>query len=104
MVFARTRDFSLVSKRLLKRFFDGDATALELAADVVGSSGRCLDDVFVVDIEDMEDEYNVTRDMAMRLVRAMLPKELLPEALAAIGFCLMASDKPMTGMFAQFSS
>jgi hypothetical protein len=103
MVFARTRDFSLASKRLLNRFFDGDATALELA--------RCRrlkrqvsDDVFVVDIEDMENEYNVTRDMAMRLVRAMLPKELLPEALAAIGFCLMASDKPMTGMFAQFSS
>lgn len=41
----------------------------------------------------MRDEFSVTRQMAVRLCDAVLKNELPAEALATIGFCLIASDK-----------
>ena len=80
-------------EEVLKRFFDGAATAAELAADVAGSTQQVSDLASVVKIEDMQDEYTVTRRMAASLCDAVLKNELSPDALATIGFCLMASDK-----------
>lgn len=77
----------------LKRFFQGEATASDLAKDVAGSAKRLGSIASRVDIEDMEAEFCVTRPMLGALVEAVLAGSLPPDALGTIGFALEASDK-----------
>ena len=80
---------------VLARFFNGKATSAELARDLNGSEERVSDIESVVNIEDMQEELVVTREMAVALCDAVLSEELAPSALATIGFALMASEKFM---------
>lgn len=80
-------------ERVLREFFEDKATAAELAQDVVGSIKQTSQRTFLVSIEDMDEEFTVSADMAVRLCDVVLRGELPPDALKAIGFALTASDK-----------
>jgi hypothetical protein len=82
-----------VREEVLRRFFRGETTAAELAKDIAGSTHRLGPIASRVDIEDMDDEFFVTRLMLVSLTDAVLAGSLPPEALGIIGFALEASDK-----------
>ena len=77
----------------LRRFFQGEATALDLAKDIAGSTKRFSSIASQVDIEDMDTAFCVTRPMLISLVDAVLAGSFPPDALGTIGFALEASDK-----------
>jgi hypothetical protein len=79
-------------ERVLRDFFENQATAAELAQDVAGSISQKSQKVSVVSIENMEDEFTVNAAMLVRLCDVVLQGELEPDALHSIGFALMASD------------
>jgi hypothetical protein len=77
---------------VLRHFFEGKCSAAELAQDVAGSIKQTSRIASVVSIENMDGEFSLTADMAVRLCDAVLTGELPPEALHTIGFTLTASD------------
>lgn len=77
----------------LRRFFQGEVTASDLAEDVAGSTKRLSSIASCIAIEDMGTEFSVTRPMLVSLTDAVLAGSLPPDALATIGFALEASDK-----------
>jgi hypothetical protein len=79
-------------EQVLRLFFEGKCSAAELAHDVAGSMKQTSSTTSVVSIEDMENSFPLTSDMAIRLCDAVLGGELPPDALHSIGFALMASD------------
>jgi hypothetical protein len=81
-----------VRETVLRDFFLGSATPLELATDVLGSTKKVGPISFVVEIEDMGGEFVVTREMLVSLCNAVLSGQLPPQELSAIGFALLASD------------
>ena len=95
-------------EEILKRFFQGEITGTDLAKDVAGSAKEVTDLESIpnldipgskvgkyvsVEIEDMEEEFVVTRSMLLSLCDAVLSASLPTDALATIGFALEASDK-----------
>lgn len=80
-------------EEVLARFFEGRATAAELAEDLDGSEYRLSEIESVVKIADMQREVIVTRAMAIALCDAVLREELQPSSLAIVGFALMTSDR-----------
>lgn len=79
-------------EQVLRRFFEGKSSATELAHDIAGSTRRSGVKV-TTSIENMEDDFEVTAAMAVRLCDAVLAEDLPAEALQTIGFALTASDK-----------
>lgn len=77
----------------LARFFQGSATAAELAKDLAGAEKQLPEIETSVEIEDMPGDFHVTREMAIALCDAVLCGTLPPEHLATIAFALMASDR-----------
>ena len=77
---------------VLRDFFLGRTTALELGRDLLGSTKKVGPISFVIEIEDMEDEFAVTREMLVSLCDTVLSGQLPPQDLSAIGFALLASD------------
>jgi hypothetical protein len=80
-------------EKVLRDFFECKSSAAELGQDIAGSITRSGPKTSVVSIEDMDTDFDVTTDMIVRLCDAVLREELLPDALHAIGFALMASDR-----------
>jgi len=80
-------------ERILRDFFEGTATAPELARDVAGSTKQTSEIVSVVSIVDMDGEFTVTSDLAIKLCDAVLRGEIPPGALETIGFALSASER-----------
>ena len=80
-------------EEVLRRFFEGQATASELARDVTGSTKQVSKLISRVGIEDMDTSFAVTRPMLVSLCDAVLGGALPPEVLRTIGFALQASDK-----------
>ena len=78
---------------MLARFFNGTITGAALANDLEGSEKQVSTLQSTVEIEDMQEEFVVSRAMAIGLCDAVLNNELQPESLATIGFALMASDR-----------
>ena len=78
---------------VLREFFEGKVTAAELARDVARSTTRTSQTTFSVSIEDMDEEFVVSSEMAVSLCDSVLRGDLPPEALKTIGFALNASDK-----------
>lgn len=78
---------------VLRDFFEDKAAPAELARDVAGSISQKSQKQSVVSIEDMDEEFAVTAAMLVRLCDVVLQGELESDALYAIGFALMASDK-----------
>jgi hypothetical protein len=76
----------------LRDFFEGRASAAELARDVKGSTS-ISGIVSKVSIEDMAETFTVSSAMAVRLCDAVLNGELPADDLEAIGFALVASDR-----------
>jgi len=79
-------------ERVLRDFFEGKATAVDLARDVTGSISQKSSKISTVSIEDMDGEFTVTAPMLVRLCDVVLGGGLEPEALHSVGFALMASD------------
>ncbi|MGH6877893.1 MAG: hypothetical protein ACREHV_11025 [Rhizomicrobium sp.] len=77
---------------VLRDFFLGRATSPELARDVLGSTKKVGPISFVIEIEDMDGAFDVTRAMLVSLCDTVLSGHLPPQDLSAIGFALMASD------------
>jgi hypothetical protein len=80
-------------ERVLRDFFEGKLSAAELERDVAGSTKTSGPKSTIISIEDMDTEFVVTADMAVRLCDAVLSGGLLPDALHTIGFALTASDR-----------
>ncbi|MFZ0579502.1 MAG: hypothetical protein WBY69_05650 [Candidatus Acidiferrales bacterium] len=78
---------------ILRDFFLGRITPPELAADVRGSVKKVGAISFVAEIEDMDDEFSVTRQMLVSLCEAVLSDQLPSQDLSTIGFALLASEK-----------
>jgi hypothetical protein len=78
---------------ILRDFFSGHATALALANDVLGSVKQVGPIMSLVEIEDMDEEFGVTRAMLVSLCDAVLSGKFPPQGLSTIGFTLVASDK-----------
>ncbi len=76
----------------LRDFFEGKASAAELARDVRGSTSTS-GILSKVSIEDMAESFTVSSAMAMRLCDAVLSGDLPAADLRTIGFALRASDK-----------
>jgi hypothetical protein len=82
-----------VREETLKRFFQGEASASDLALDVAGSTEAVSPTTSRVAIEDMDSEFSVTRPMLASLTDAVLAGTLPPDSLGTIGFALQTSDK-----------
>jgi hypothetical protein len=80
-------------EQVLRQFFEGKSTAAELAKDVAGSTKKTSPRVSVTSVEDMDEEFTVTADMAVTLCDAVIRGELPADALHTIGFGLEASDR-----------
>ena len=76
----------------LKRFFLDEVNADVLAEDVCGSVARLDGVASSVQIEDMQEPFQLQREHVIRLSDAASSRTLPPESLSAIAFALMASD------------
>src|SRR5438132_7695475 len=86
-------ELTLVREEVLRRFFQGEATASELAKDVADSTKPLSDTASRVRIEDMDESFTVTRPMLISLCDAVVAGSLPPQELRTIGFALESSDK-----------
>jgi hypothetical protein len=77
---------------VLREFFSGLISPQALAEDVKGSTKQITNIESVVEIEDMQGPFRISRGMLVSLCDAVLSGELPPTDLAAIGFALMASE------------
>jgi hypothetical protein len=82
-----------VKERVLKEFFEGRASAEELAADLDGSIVRRGDDVVEHHIADMAEQFALTPGHLVALCDAVLAGTVEPAYLETIGFGLVASDR-----------
>jgi hypothetical protein len=80
-------------EQILRQFFEGKSSIAELAQDVFGSTRRAASAISITSVEDMDEDFQVTSEMAIRLCDAVLAGGLPAEALRTIGFVLEASDK-----------
>jgi len=80
-------------EEVLRQFFEGKASAEELAADVAGSTKSVGGVVSYQKVEEMESDFRVNRSMLVALCDAVLAGRLAPELLHEIGFALSASDR-----------
>ena len=79
-------------EKVLRDFFLGKVSAADLSKDIEGSRRRVRDTAWVVDIEDMETRFEITRSMLIVLCDAVLAARLPAPHLKTIGFALQASD------------
>jgi hypothetical protein len=82
-----------VKEQVLKEFFEGRASAEELAADLDGSIVRRGRDVIEHHIVDMAEQFALTPDHLVALCDAVLAGAVEPAYLETIGFGLIASDR-----------
>jgi hypothetical protein len=80
-------------EQVLRQFFEAKSTAAELARDIVGSTKKTGPITSVTSVEDMDEDFTVTTDMAVSLCDAVLRGDLPTDGLHTIGFGLMASDR-----------
>ncbi|HEY8670702.1 MAG TPA: hypothetical protein VIL63_07680 [Terriglobales bacterium] len=80
-------------EQILRQFFETKSTATELAQDIDGSTKKTTPQISVTSVEDMDEDFTVTADMAVALCDAVLSGGLPAEGLHTIGFALVASDK-----------
>jgi hypothetical protein len=74
-------------------FLRGEISATSLADDLAGSEERSNATQRRILIEDMEEDFVVTRPMAISLCDSVLRHELEPDALRLIGFAVITSEK-----------
>jgi hypothetical protein len=80
-------------EQILRQFFEGKSSAIELARDVSGSTKQSTPTVSITFVEDMGGDFRVTSDMGIRLCDAVLSGHLPADSLRTIGFALEASDR-----------
>ena len=80
-------------EQILRQFFEGKTSAVELARDVSGSTRQSTPTVSITSVEDMDEDFQVTADMGVKLCDAVLAGDLPAESLRTIGFALEASDR-----------
>src|SRR5713101_131026 len=78
---------------ILRDFFLGRTTPEALAKDVLGSVKQIGPIKFSVEIEDMDEEFSVTREMLVSLCDAVLSGQFPAHEFSTIGFALEASDR-----------
>ncbi len=81
-----------MKEETLRAFFDGGTDAQALDREAVESISP-VGKVVRYRIEDMDAEFEVTREMLLKLCDAFLKGELGPEGLEAVGFVIEASDR-----------
>jgi hypothetical protein len=78
---------------MLRRYFEGSLTADALNVDLSTAFERTGVDTFRLRMEDLGSDFAVTSDHLVRLCDAVLEGSLAPEALRAVGFGLVASER-----------
>jgi len=76
---------------ILREFFLGQVTPEVLTKDVLGSVQQIGPIEFSVEIEDMSEEFSVTREMLVSLCDAVLSRKFPASELSTIAFALEAS-------------
>ncbi|HKW17711.1 MAG TPA: hypothetical protein VJO35_09405 [Terriglobales bacterium] len=79
-------------EEIVKKFFRGEVSTCDLAADLAGSTKHLSKTISKVHIEEMEGQFVVTRRMLVALCDAVLSGLLPGNELRTIGFSLGASD------------
>lgn len=86
-----------MKEQVLRDYFAGQATVQELAGDVRHAVLRATNaagtEYTKVRITNMAEEFAVTAEHLLRVLAAVEEGDLDLEALGAISFCLVASDK-----------
>jgi hypothetical protein len=77
----------------LRRFFLGETPATVLSDEVLRSITRVDEVTSEIAVKDMPDEFNLTRQHLIALCDATFTTELEAEALIAIAFALLATDR-----------
>jgi hypothetical protein len=80
-------------EQILRQFFEGKTSAVELARDVSGSTRQSTPTVSITSVEDMDEDFRVTADMGVKLCDAVPAGDLSAESLRTIAFALEASDR-----------
>jgi hypothetical protein len=86
------KDTLAMREIVLRDFFLGSVTPSALAQDISGSKKKIGPVTWLVEIEDMESDFSVTREMLVSLCNAVLSGQIPAEELSTIGFALVASD------------
>jgi hypothetical protein len=76
----------------LRDFFLSRISAAELSRNLVGTEEIISPLMTEMHIEDMDGEFEVTPQMAIKVCDAVLAGELSSESLKSIGYALVASD------------
>jgi hypothetical protein len=77
----------------LRDFFLDRITARELARDLEGSTSQPVPNVTKHHIVDMDEQFEITPQMAIKLCDAVLAGALTATDLKNIGFAIIASDR-----------
>jgi hypothetical protein len=77
----------------LRRFFLGETPAAVLSDEVLRSIKHVDEITSEIAVKDMADEFNLTREHLIALCDATIATELDTEALIAIAFALLATDR-----------
>ncbi len=82
----------VVKEETLRAFFNGGTDAEALDREAVESSSQ-VGRVVRYRVEDMDEDFEVTREMLLKLCDAFLSGALSPKGLEAVGFMMEASDR-----------
>ena len=81
-----------MKESLIRDFLLGTAAAEHLSQEAVSAVEHTGNDSRRIHIEDLEEDFEITSSMALKLCDALIDGRLDPEALAVIGFTVIASD------------
>jgi hypothetical protein len=82
-----------VQEETLRQFFLGEVDAETLATEVSRSINRVNEIETSFAVQDMEEDFTVTRQHLLQLIAAGLSGQLNEAALNAVAFVLIASDR-----------
>ena len=76
----------LCANKFCANFLKAKLPAVELARDVSGSTRQSTPTVSITSVEDMDEDFQVTADLGVKLCDAVLAGDLPAESLRTIGF------------------
>jgi hypothetical protein len=88
----QTTEFATVDARVLRDFFLGRVSGGELAANLAGTSEQIGFDSYRHHVTDLDEDFPVEPAHLVRLCDAVLAGTVPAEALADVGFGMIASD------------
>ena len=82
-----------MQEQVLRDFFEGRCSAVELSRDLDGSLVPASPQITKYPVVDMDSDLEVKPEYLLRVCEAVIAGAIEPWKLQAIGFCLVASDR-----------